>query len=352
MFYDGFRGIFNTINRGFYYLTHGQIGQFFGIIGSFLVAWFIVSILTGIILPIVTGVIAGNKGKKSLISAYALWFHWGAFGLHRFYLDKVGTGILWFFTGGLFGIGVFIDLFATGIIASAYNEEVDKKQSLYRSSEVRQSPPVINNTTVIQPAPPAPAHVQLKAPEPEIEPEDNTPLTTEKKILNFAEKKIRFTVRDLVMDAQMTLSDIKPVMADFVEMSLFSREEGEDGIAVYVYKGAIPEEEIPEEEIEPEPFISEREIIYTQKKGSICGNCGFDGLTGFDKKCPKCFAEFTETAADESRMIEVEKHSTEPVVTEETEDDEEKLDDDVVTFLDDEVNTEDSTEESGEEYEV
>jgi len=48
--------------------------------------------------------------KKTLV-AYLLWFFLGLLGVHRFYLGHIGMGILYLFTGSLFGIGWIIDLF-------------------------------------------------------------------------------------------------------------------------------------------------------------------------------------------------------------------------------------------------
>lgn len=50
---------------------------------------------------------------KSVGTAYILWIFsfFGLLGFHRFYIGKYGTGFLWMFTGGIFGMGAFIDLF-------------------------------------------------------------------------------------------------------------------------------------------------------------------------------------------------------------------------------------------------
>jgi TM2 domain-containing membrane protein YozV len=46
----------------------------------------------------------------SKVIGYILWI-FGFTGSHRFYYGKPVTGIIWFFTLGLFGIGWLIDLF-------------------------------------------------------------------------------------------------------------------------------------------------------------------------------------------------------------------------------------------------
>ena len=54
--------------------------------------------------------IGGRYGRpKNKWTAFFLCLFLGEFGAHKFYEGKVGMGILYIFTLGLFGIGVIID---------------------------------------------------------------------------------------------------------------------------------------------------------------------------------------------------------------------------------------------------
>ena len=60
---------------------------------------------------------------KSKGTAYLLWLVsiFGWLGFHHFYLGKIGKEIIWILTGGVFGIGLLIDLFTLGDAVERYN---------------------------------------------------------------------------------------------------------------------------------------------------------------------------------------------------------------------------------------
>ena len=52
-----------------------------------------------------------HKSVKNYYVTLVLVILLGGFGIHRIYVGKVGTGVLYFFTAGLFIIGWVIDIF-------------------------------------------------------------------------------------------------------------------------------------------------------------------------------------------------------------------------------------------------
>ncbi len=64
---------------------------------------------------------------KSKGVAYLFWIlsFFGVLGFHRFYIGKIGTGIIWFLTGGVLGIGALIDLFTLGGQVEQYNTNIE-----------------------------------------------------------------------------------------------------------------------------------------------------------------------------------------------------------------------------------
>ena len=61
------------------------------------------------------------NSKKSKLVAALLCFFLGALGVHRFYVGKVGTGVLYLLTCGLFGIGILVDFIM--ILVGAFKDK-------------------------------------------------------------------------------------------------------------------------------------------------------------------------------------------------------------------------------------
>ena len=83
--------------------------------------------------------------EKSKGVAYLLYFVglFGWLGFHRFYLGKIGTGILWIVTGGLFGLGALYDLFTLSSKVELHNARIREEEF---KREMRESIVLTNNT--------------------------------------------------------------------------------------------------------------------------------------------------------------------------------------------------------------
>ncbi len=66
-----------------------------------------------------------EQGPHKTNTAYGMWLAclFGAFGVHRFYMGKTGTGILYLLTFGCLGVGQVSDLFRMRKLVREANDE-------------------------------------------------------------------------------------------------------------------------------------------------------------------------------------------------------------------------------------
>jgi TM2 domain-containing membrane protein YozV len=62
---------------------------------------------------------------KSTFVAFLLWFFFGWLSMHRFYVGKTFSGIIYLLTGQLFFIGWIVDLFLLGSMVDSYNNKLE-----------------------------------------------------------------------------------------------------------------------------------------------------------------------------------------------------------------------------------
>jgi TM2 domain-containing membrane protein YozV len=66
-----------------------------------------------------------TESSKKILPAFILCFLFGVLGVHRFYVGKIGTGVLQILTGGGLGIWVLIDLIM--IVVGSFTDKEGKK---------------------------------------------------------------------------------------------------------------------------------------------------------------------------------------------------------------------------------
>ena len=92
---------------------------------------------------------------RSTGMAYLLWVLWlfGFAGIHRFYLGKPISGLIWFFTWGLFGIGQILDLlFIPGMVEEKnfrYRARLRDAQYAQLPSNVTTMPPQSDTNLIL-----------------------------------------------------------------------------------------------------------------------------------------------------------------------------------------------------------
>ena len=70
----------------------------------------------------ITSVPVNAANRKETWIAYVLFLFLGFLGVHKFYLGKTLWGIVYIFTGGIFAIGLLIDLFSIPTQVRNYNQ--------------------------------------------------------------------------------------------------------------------------------------------------------------------------------------------------------------------------------------
>lgn len=63
-----------------------------------------------------------TAGRADYTVSWILLTFLGIFGIHRFYLEKWVTGVIWLLTVGLFGIGLLYDMWTLNGQVSEYNQ--------------------------------------------------------------------------------------------------------------------------------------------------------------------------------------------------------------------------------------
>jgi TM2 domain-containing membrane protein YozV len=164
---------------------------------------------------------------KSKGVAYLLWFFLGIFGAHRFYLEKIGTGILYLLTGGIFGIGWLIDLFTLGGQVDTYNIMHGSMGNSNPSQNV-----VVNVTAPTM----TPQVATNQTTAPQIASSEQMKLSAEKVILALADKSPVLTLRQIMSNTNLEMEEVETAVKKLIDKGIAKESVDSTGKSTYTFE--------------------------------------------------------------------------------------------------------------------
>lgn len=153
----------------------------------------------------------GEDGQYREGLGFALWALWiaGLAGIHRIYLGKYGTGILYLLTFGLFGIGQIVDLF--------------RMKTLVRDANIREG---------FLPHPRMASHMIDSRPLPAVAPQ--TPLR-QRLLRSAMDHGGAISVTQGVADTGATFEEVEEALGDLLETGYVDVDNA-PGTGVVIYR--------------------------------------------------------------------------------------------------------------------
>jgi len=156
-----------------------------------------------------------EKPPNKVSSAYIFWL--GCLlqlhGLHRIYNGKIGTGLLWLSTFGLFGIGQLVDLFLIPNMVDDYNTKLKARMGI-SAAGVPLWQPVVASTVV------KPTREQLMV-----------------KLLKAAEARGgKLSVTQAVMDTGASFAEVEAILKEMLKKGYVGVDNHPDtGVVIYQF---------------------------------------------------------------------------------------------------------------------
>ena len=155
---------------------------------------------------------------KSKGIAYLLWLFLGILGGHKFYLGKIGMGVLYFFTGGLLLVGWIFDLFSLGNQVDLYNAlHGGQGGGASVNNQTNQSQNIVVNVA-------APAGAAAS---------ESVKISAEKQILALSQKSSTLSIKQIISQTPLEMDEAEEAVKKLVAKGMAKEQVNSDGRLFY-----------------------------------------------------------------------------------------------------------------------